>query len=112
MIVTAIRCNAECEDIIYSRVGHDFRRCSCGHCAIDGGFDYTKVTGLFFTFGELEINTTKTSLYADWDKSHDKYGKISKDEQQRLGISLKKTGIQYTDGDTEIPIAGNNKTTV
>jgi hypothetical protein len=99
MKISAIQCNAECEDIIYSRA-HDFRSCSCGHCSIDGGFEYVKVSGLFFTYGQIELNVTKATLHKDWNTSNDKYGKISKDEQLRIGISLEKEGLQYTDGDT------------
>jgi hypothetical protein len=99
MKIKAIQCG-QCDDIIYSRTTHDFHSCSCNHCSIDGGFDYVKVTGLFFTYGQIELKVTKSMLHADWSKSNDKYGKISKDEQLRIGISLEKEGLQYTDGDT------------
>jgi len=32
----------DCGDIIYSVAVHDFKRCSCGECYVDGGFDYFK----------------------------------------------------------------------
>jgi len=30
----------DCEDVIYSVNRHDYRRCSCGKCMVDGGKDY------------------------------------------------------------------------
>ncbi len=111
MKINAIQCG-QCDDIIFSRVSYDYRKCSCGHCAIDGGFDYMKVSGLFFTYGEIDLKVTKAILHQDWDKSNDKYGKISKDEQCSLGISFEKSGIQHTERDTEISATGDNKTVV
>lgn len=32
----------DCGDEIESKWGHDFRRCSCGHLAVDGGLEYTR----------------------------------------------------------------------
>lgn len=37
----AIRCT-RCGDVIESMHRHDFRRCSCGAVAVDGGHDYLK----------------------------------------------------------------------
>lgn len=37
----AIRCT-RCGDVIESTHRHDFRRCSCGAVAVDGGHDYLK----------------------------------------------------------------------
>ena len=31
-----------CGDIIESRHVHDFKFCSCGKCAVDGGHDYLR----------------------------------------------------------------------
>jgi hypothetical protein len=31
-----------CKDIIESTYRHDFQRCRCGGCAVDGGLDYVK----------------------------------------------------------------------
>ena len=44
MKITAIKCK-KCGDIIYSRCLHDYHSCSCGSCAIDGGFDYVRLIG-------------------------------------------------------------------
>lgn len=41
--VTGIKCPA-CGDVIWSRHRHDYRSCSCGYCAVDGGREYTKVS--------------------------------------------------------------------
>lgn len=37
----AIRCK-KCGDVIESKFRHDFKWCSCGQCAVDGGHDYMK----------------------------------------------------------------------
>lgn len=37
----AIRCK-HCGDIIESVHVHDFKFCSCGSCAVDGGHDYLR----------------------------------------------------------------------
>lgn len=75
--VNAIRCN-KCGDTIYSRSRHDFRWCSCGSCAIDGGQkDYIKVTGMDFSYTTLDLeNVSLSDLYNDWSKSINKYGLI------------------------------------
>ena len=41
---TGIKCKS-CGDEIYSMYRHDFKRCECGKCFIDGGFDYTRIGG-------------------------------------------------------------------
>ena len=45
MTVKAIKC-LKCKDVIYSRAIHDFRWCSCGNMAVDGGFSYLKIVGI------------------------------------------------------------------
>lgn len=39
IIRNAIRCNL-CNDVIESKSVHDFVKCSCGACAVDGGKEY------------------------------------------------------------------------
>lgn len=39
-----IRCK-RCGDVIESKSVHDFRFCSCGACAVDGGRDYLRRVG-------------------------------------------------------------------
>lgn len=80
MKVNAIRC-PNCGDVIYSRHVHDFHYCSCGECAIDGGFDYVRVVaknpdeieGL-----KLEVDATRKELEQDWGRGIDKFGIIKK----------------------------------
>ena len=83
MLIDIIECK-KCKDIIYSRCRHDMRWCSCGSCAIDGGFDYLKVTGNFEDFNHKTINLfknktnneIKTILFNDWNSGENKYGLI------------------------------------
>ncbi len=44
IIKNAIRCK-KCGDIIESKTVHDFKFCSCGSCAVDGGHDYLRRCG-------------------------------------------------------------------
>lgn len=76
MKVNAIKC-PYCSEIIYSRCTHDFHWCHCGKTAIDGGFDYVKITSdkleeikVFST----DVTATKKDLYDDWNNSTDKFG--------------------------------------
>ncbi len=48
IILNRIRCNM-CSDIITSYNRHDFKRCACGGCAVDGGYDYFKRSGYAYT---------------------------------------------------------------
>lgn len=41
ILKNAIRCNF-CGDEIESTYRHDYVRCSCGACAVDGGHDYLR----------------------------------------------------------------------
>ena len=45
IIRNAIRCK-KCGDIIESKTVHDFKFCSCGSCAVDGGHDYLRRCGI------------------------------------------------------------------
>lgn len=44
MGIAKIKCK-KCGDIIESLSHYDFRKCSCGACAVDGGDDYFRVLG-------------------------------------------------------------------
>lgn len=44
IIHNKIRCK-KCGDIIESTSVHDFKFCSCGSCAVDGGHDYLRRLG-------------------------------------------------------------------
>ena len=41
IISNKIKCKF-CGDVIESKNRHDFKFCSCGKCAVDGGHDYLK----------------------------------------------------------------------
>lgn len=74
MKVSAIVC-LTCKYTVFSRARHDFRRCQCGECFIDGGRDYTKVGGKILPmFTEIEVDATQEELYQDWNESTDKHG--------------------------------------
>jgi len=81
--IQAVKC-PKCEDIIFSRAGHDYHSCSCGTLSVDGGFEYMKLSlAPPFNFSEiteltLELNLSKRDLYDDWNKSFDKHGVIKK----------------------------------
>ena len=79
MKINAIKCPS-CGYIVYSRARHDMRGCNCGEVAIDGGFDYTKIS--YITSSpervEIEVNVTKAELYNDWNNRIDDYGLIKK----------------------------------
>ena len=56
----AIRCN-KCGDEIESVYTHDFKCCSCGAVAVDGGKEYLRRCGERNDFTEL-------STYEEWKK--------------------------------------------
>jgi len=76
----ALKCHG-CGDTIFSRARHDFRRCSCGKCFIDGGSDYIRygcdpaLTGKIKLF-LLNTGVMEKTLYKDYNKMKDKYGCI------------------------------------
>ena len=41
LVRNAAKC-LECEDVIESKHGHDFVRCSCENLFVDGGLDYAR----------------------------------------------------------------------
>ena len=52
IISNKIRCR-KCADIIESKYTHDYVSCSCGSCAVDGGYEYLRRTGELEDFEEL-----------------------------------------------------------
>jgi Zn-finger nucleic acid-binding protein len=69
-----------CGDKIFSRARHDMRYCTCKHVAVDGGFDYMKIS-----FKKepperkrVRVYATKDELYDDWRLQKDKFGIIKK----------------------------------
>ena len=58
IISNKIKCK-KCGDIIESKSTNDYKRCSCGAVAVDGGKDYLKRIGSEEDYEELSI-TKKT----------------------------------------------------
>ena len=75
---------AVCGDAIYSRARHDMRYCSCGHLAVDGGFDYIKMSGNQNDGRAIvPVNATRRQLYYDWNSNEDKFGLVKLEEPGR-----------------------------
>lgn len=62
IIRNAIRCNI-CGDEIESKYRHNYVRCSCGACAVDGGHDYLRRT-----FKDTESYTDLSVVEDDSDE--------------------------------------------
>lgn len=82
MKVTCIKC-PQCKDTIYSRTTHDYRPCSCGTVAIDGGSEYIRVLWKQDVCSipkpfKKNVKHTKKQLYDDWNHRKDKLGLIKK----------------------------------
>lgn len=54
-----IKC-LNCEDVIESHNRQDFKRCSCGSVAVDGGKDYLKRRGQLEGYEELSVVKQET----------------------------------------------------
>jgi len=92
MKIKAYQC-LKCKDTIYSRATHDFHWCSCRSIAIDGGFQYMKLSfpGGCYTDHvverEIEVLPGRepteviTMLYNDWNTNKNKYGVIKSKEK-------------------------------
>lgn len=75
IVRNAIQCNV-CGDIIESEYTHDFKWCSCGNCAVDGGHSYLKRCGDNWTdisvcevvtnIEELEKSGSPNTCAPDW----------------------------------------------
>ena len=77
IMVASVTC-PKCGDRIFSRARHDYRTCTCKETAIDGGFDYVKLT---FTkeppkVKRMRVYATRQELYDDWNRRKDKFGLI------------------------------------
>jgi hypothetical protein len=70
-----VRCRL-CKDVIYSRAPHDYRSCSCGAAAVDGGLKYLKISGVKFTHVVLKSYVHKWDLYNDWNYGINRFGII------------------------------------
>lgn len=56
IVSNTVKCKL-CNDVIYSKDRHDFVTCSCGGCSVDGGTDYLRRVGDFYT--ELSITMSE-----------------------------------------------------
>lgn len=90
MQVMGIFC-VKCWTFIYSRAQHDFVKCDCGGCFVDGGQQggYTR-TGADLKNGCIPIsarvditNAGLEKLYADWNQDMGHFGRLNLHE---LGI--------------------------
>jgi hypothetical protein len=54
IVINRIQCLL-CQDIIESNAPHDFRRCSCKSCGVDGGSEYLKRIGSSKSYKDLSL---------------------------------------------------------
>lgn len=85
MHISAIRCK-KCGDIIWSRTRHDFRWCTCKSIAIDGGFDYCKISGNAEDIEcvTIDLPITREEAYNDWARSIHKLGLIQHEQMIKI----------------------------
>jgi len=57
-----IRC-LKCNDIIESKHAHDFKKCNCGACFIDGGDEYTRIGGNLDNIVIVKDDGTEEKVY-------------------------------------------------
>ena len=62
IISNKIKCK-KCGDIIESKSTNDYKRCSCGAVAVDGGKDYLKRIGTEEQYEELSIIKNTSQSY-------------------------------------------------
>lgn len=58
----AIRCK-KCGDEIESTSVHDFKWCSCGACAVDGGREYLRCVGDSDSWEDVSVVTQEEPSY-------------------------------------------------
>lgn len=79
IVYNAIQCKF-CQNIIQSQNVHDFKFCSCGKVAVDGGTVYLSRTGEREDYIDLSLDTTspykKIREVFTWGKNYDAQGKI------------------------------------
>jgi len=68
----------KCSSLVFSRTRHDYRPCPCGDIAVDGGFEYNRVTYKHASPKHTiyEIDVSKRELYDDWNRRFDRYGVV------------------------------------
>ena len=84
-----------CKDVIYSRARHDFHFCSCGEIAIDGGFEYMRMSykSVKPEIVVREVDVTKDELFQDWNQRLDKFGFIKPKNKKRVDSKSKKVKL-------------------
>lgn len=74
--VTGATCPS-CHTFVFSRSRHDFRWCPCGKLAVDGGFDYLKVSGTVdAAVSRKRVLASKEDLLRDYSIGTDKWGYV------------------------------------
>lgn len=59
---------SECNDIVESKSVHDFRKCSCGALAVDGGLEYSRLLGRGI---ETAVNLCEFEMVTESDSDSD-----------------------------------------
>jgi hypothetical protein len=90
LVRNAVQC-LNCNDIIESTFRHDYIKCSCGGCAVDGGLDYVR-TGYRDGIDFVELYMYSTDPH--WAiREHVKrigYGKIGASDYGKFRVTLLK----------------------
>lgn len=81
MNITYLICN-KCNDTVFSFNRHDMNWCKCKSCALDGGFDYNKITGNREDFTMVESDIPSVMMFIrekfTWTKRYDINNKLLK----------------------------------
>ncbi len=81
IVYNRIKC-LKCRDIIESRSVHDYRPCSCGACAVDGGHDYLRRTGDRDNWQEMSFAVVEKVEKEEYDVWKLLFGNQLQDENQ------------------------------
>ena len=90
IIKNAIRCK-KCGDIIESKTVHDFKFCSCGSCAVDGGHAYLRRCGHRGDWDELsdleweEPEDISSEEYNEWDEKRQELEEEIEELEEKRG---------------------------
>lgn len=85
--------NNKTGEIIFSRARHDFRNDKTKEIAIDGGFDYHKISfhsDADFCMVIFELDVTKKELFDDWNHRRNKYGSLDSSSIKYVKKEIKK----------------------
>jgi len=73
IVYNAIKCN-NCKEVIQSRHNHDFIKCKCDECGVDGGLSYLRRLGSNY----IELSLYSIDRHEDirevmtWGQNYDK----------------------------------------